>query len=115
MNLDLMNNKSKKYQMARHMNSQTRKHEDDEMAPIKNNHKNIHEKYMQRAKEIEIQEKKLKKELQSRIDDTELPHIYKKDKVGVQRVLYDPRYESGREYLKSSHKYGIESENTRKQ
>jgi hypothetical protein len=60
MNLDLMNNKSKKYQMARHMNSQTHKNGDDEMPPIKNNHKNIHEKYMQRAKEIEIQEKKLK-------------------------------------------------------
>jgi hypothetical protein len=66
-------------------------------------------------KRSKYRRKSSNKELQSRIDDTELPHIYKKDKVGVQRVLYDPRYESGREYLKSSHKYGIESENTRKQ
>jgi serine/threonine protein kinase len=113
-NLEIVSSKSKKYQMYRNLNSQSRKNEDDDMEPIKHAHKNIHEKYMQRAKEIEIQERKLKKELQHRIEDTDLPHIYKKGKVGIQRVLYDPRYESGREHLQSSHKYGIESENTRK-
>ena len=72
---------------------------------------NIHEKYMQRVKEIEEQEKRNKKDLQYRVDDSELPHIYKKSKVGIQRVLRDPRYENNRDYLKSSHKYGAESEN----
>jgi len=74
---------------------------------------NIHEKYLQRAKEVEQQEKKIKKELQSRVEEGNLPHVYKKSKIGIQRIIYDPRYDEKRDYLKSSHKYGSESENTR--
>lgn len=115
MNLELMSSKSKqKYQMYRNLNSQSRKGEVNDISSRRNNYKNIHEKYMQRAKEIEVQEQKLKKELQHRIEDNDLPIVYKKTKIGVQRVLYDPRYEGDRNYLKSSHKYGSESENTRK-
>jgi len=114
MNPELMSSKPKKYQMYRNLNSQSRKNDVSDLGPRRNNYKNIHEKYMLRAKEIEVQERKVKKELQNRIEDSDLPHIYKKSKVGVQRVLYDPRYESQNSYLKSSHKYGSESENTRK-
>lgn len=105
-----MSSKSKKYQMYRNLNSQSKQKDTTELGP-RHNYKNIHEKYMQRAKEIEAQEKKIKKELQSRVEDVELPHIYRKSKVGVQRVVYDPRYDN--EYQQSSHKYGSESENKR--
>lgn len=64
-------------------------------------------------KRLNFRKNKLKKELQHRVEDVDLPHIYKKSKAGVQRVLYDPRYENNRDYLKSSHKYGSESENKR--
>lgn len=57
MNLELVNAKPKKYQMYRNLNSQNRKNETTDMVPRRNNYKNIHEKYMQRAKEIELQEK----------------------------------------------------------
>jgi hypothetical protein len=114
MNLELVDsNKSKKYQMYRNLNSQSRKNDISDISSIRNNY-NIPEKYLQRAKEIEAQEKKLKKELQSRIDDPELPQIYKRSKVGIQRVLYDPRYENNSEHTKHPHNYGIESENNRK-
>lgn len=105
-----------KYQMYRNLNSQSSKNElnNDDMGNKRINYNNIHEKYMKRAMEIEQQEKKLKNELQNRIEDSELPNIYKKSKIGVQRIAYDPRYDNTREYLKSSHKYGSESENTRK-
>lgn len=115
MNLELVDsNKSKKYQMYRNLNSQSRKNDISDINSRRNNYNNIPEKYLQRAKEIEVQEKKLKRDLQSRIDDTELPHIYKRSKVGIQRVLYDPRYESNNEYSRHPHNYGIESENNRK-
>lgn len=115
MNPELVSIKPKgKYQMYRNLNSQSRKTDLSDISGNKrHNYKNIHEKYMQRAKEIEVQEKKIKNELQHRIDD-ELPSIYTKSRAGVQRVAYDPRYQNNRDYLKSSHKYGSESENTRK-
>jgi serine/threonine protein kinase len=113
MNIELASNKPSKYQMYRNLNSRSRK-DSGGMEPIRYGSKNVHEKYAKRAREVEEQERKLKRELQNRVEDSDLPQIYKKGKVGVQRVLYDPRYESGREYLKSSHKYGIESENNRK-
>lgn len=115
MNPELASIKPKnKYQMYRNLNSQSIKKDASEMGARRNNYKNIHEKYMQRAKEIEKQEK-LKNELQSsRIDDGELPHIYKKSKAGVHRIAYDGRHEGMRDYLKSSHKYISESEHTRK-
>lgn len=114
MNPELVSIKPKnKYQMYRNLNSQSRKTDLSDMSNNRSNYKNISEKYMKRAQEIEQQEKKLKNELQNRVDD-DLPHIYKKSRVGVQRVAYDPRYEGNRDYLKSSHKYGSESENTRK-
>ena len=47
--------------MYRNLNSQSRKIDSEEISSRRNN--NIHEKYMKRAKEIEIQEKKQKREL----------------------------------------------------
>uniref|UniRef100_A0A7S3IZP4 Uncharacterized protein n=1 Tax=Euplotes harpa TaxID=151035 RepID=A0A7S3IZP4_9SPIT len=80
------------------------------MNSIRNNSKSIHEKYLKRAQEIEEQEKKLKKELQHRIDESELPQISQK-KIGVQRVLYDPRYDDNYQKLKQA--YGSETESKR--
>lgn len=56
MNLELMSVKPKKYPVYRNLNSQSRKIDGEEASSRRNN--NIHEKYLKRAQEVEVQEKK---------------------------------------------------------
>uniref|UniRef100_A0A7S3P0T9 non-specific serine/threonine protein kinase n=1 Tax=Euplotes crassus TaxID=5936 RepID=A0A7S3P0T9_EUPCR len=110
MNLVPLKDKVKKYEMYRDLT----KNKDKYGIGHRRNHNNIHQKYMERAKEIEAQEQKLKRELQHRVQDPELPDIYTKGRIGVQRVHYDPRHDSRKGHHGSSHKYLGGSENTRK-
>lgn len=110
MNLVPLRTKAKKYEMYRDLT----KNKDKYDISKKRNYANIHQKYMERAKEVEAQEQKLKKELQYRIQDPELPDIYTKGRIGVQRVNYDPRHDSRKNHHGSSQKYLGRSENTRK-
>lgn len=59
MNLELIGSNAKKFQMYKNMNNQGKKINPERMVP-NNNYKNIHEKYLKRAKEIEEQEKQIK-------------------------------------------------------
>jgi len=73
MNLVPLRSKPKKYEMYRDLT----KNKDNYEMNKRRKYNNIHQKYMERAKEIEVQEQKLKRELQNRVEDSDLPDIYK--------------------------------------